>query len=116
MKRTTLQQLDELIAKELNYSYHIVNPPAFTTDYFAVQELISHIVSDPLLGISTWLNKKSSWVAIYNFDKRWVGYCGVDENGCKETIDSTINSLPLAICLAFLKYKNIKVELEEELT
>ena len=118
MKRTTLQQLDELIAKELNYSTNTkyCNPPAFTTDYFAVQELISHIVSDSVLGISTWINKESSWVAIYNFDVRWVGYCGVDKNHCKETIDSTINSLPLAICLAFLKYKNIKVELEEELT
>ena len=57
------------------------------------------------------LTKKSSWAAIYYFDKRWVSYCGENIN-LIDSIDSPIHSLSLAICLAFLKYKGIEVELE----
>ena len=116
MKITTLQQIDKLVAKELGYIYSQGNCPPFSTNVFLNQKLVNHIVSDSVLGISTWLNKESSWVAIYNFDVRWVGYCGVDKNNCKESIDSSINSLPLAICLAFLKYKGIEMELKGKLT
>ena len=85
--------------------------PRFSTNVFLNEELVNYIINDPLLSISTWLTKKSSWAAIYHFDKRWVGYCGEDMN-LIDSIDSPINSLSLAICLAFLKYKGIEVELE----
>lgn len=79
-----------------------VAAPRFSTSTIN-EELVNYIINDPLLSISTWLTKKSSWAAIYYFDKRWVGYCGENIN----LIDSPINSLSLAICLAFLKYKGI---------
>ena len=152
MKITTLEQLDELVAKEIGYvfyeekvdfygefitNYCWIEPSVKSEDYskhlnhfvhnsyfeqyrgscprFSTstinEELVNYIINDPLLSISTWLTKKSSWAAIYYFDKRWVGYCGEDMN-LIDSIDSPINSLSLAICLAFLKYKGIEVELE----
>jgi hypothetical protein len=159
MKITTYQQLDELVAKELGWLYHIDSedyyegegimlpqnegwvPPEYTNKinycfnnlkdkervpYYSTklndnQTLVNHIHSLDL-ELSTYSNKLNCWTSILelNFDreviKEWDSTCGKETAHTGDTIiDSPINYVLLAICLAFLKYKSIEVELEGEL-
>lgn len=95
----------------------LVEAPKFSTDYNTSQKIVEYVlnIKDEHLDVNTWQTKTSSWAAIYDSAaaKRWTGFCGVEKDKT-DLIDYPINSLPLAICIAFLKYKNIKIELQRE--
>ena len=157
---TNLTQLDELVAKELGYTFfkeefiyfeekftnsfwlppntsltdyssHIhetvrntwsidyqIPCPAFSSNLKDSQLLVNHIhYLDLDLAINS--NKHNCCVQIQQVEDDWeiVDYwsstCGQLTKATKNcTIDSSINSVPLALCLAFLEYKNIEVQLE----
>lgn len=89
-------------------------PCHYSTNLEHNQEVINYIHSlDLELTIESNISK--CIVEIHKVDKNdseelvgWDSICGVNYTD----IDSTINSVPLAICLAFLKYKGIEVELD----
>lgn len=136
MKITTYQQLNELVAKELGYYFKEdeegydaewyspnkeligfpVYLPKFSTNYSTTEELLDYLCLQGV-GVEIWKRSGLSLCNIhkqtsngYNQYSTWKAWCG-DVEDC----DIYINSIPLARCLAFLKYKGIEVGLEREL-
>jgi len=92
--------------------------PNYSSDLKDSQLLVNYIHSLNLdLAINS--NKYNCCVQIQQIEDDWevVDYwsstCGQLTEAIKYcTLDSPINSVPLALCLAFLKYKNIEVQLK----
>ena len=94
--------------------------PTFTTAYAWSKYIIDYLHSQGL-AIETWQSPELSCVGIhekrldishsYSRHATWESYCGSTASA-KGNVDSPINSLPLAMCLAFLKYKGIEVTLD----
>lgn len=98
--------------------------PYYSTELEDNQKLVNYIHSIDYLELCTHSNKYNCCATVYQMDedyleiqKYWDSTCGEPyTNTAHFEIDSPINSVPLAICLAFLKYKSIEVELNLEET
>lgn len=111
MKITTYKQLNELVAKELGCKYDYPYSRSLLhnqilVNYIHSLDLELCIYSNKLNCYASILEMKDD-VEINNF---WHSTCGLATK--HTTIDSNINFVPLAICLTFLKYKGIEVELK----
>lgn len=75
-------------------------PPEFSTSYKAMEEIVDYLIENNV-SLELYKNKDFSSVTIYtygpNYEVRSENY--------------KLNSLPLTLCLTFLAYKNIEIEL-----
>ena len=118
---TSLKDYSNYIHEVVRNSWSIdyqIPCPAFSSNLNDSQLLVNHIHSLDLdLNIES--NKFYCSVRIEKVDRDepetldwWESTCGEAICCLKySTINSSINSFPLALCLAFLKYKNIEIQL-----